>query len=401
MDQLKNRNIVVGVCGGIAAYKSCELVRSLIKRDAAVQVVMTKNSLNFVTPLTLQTLSNRKVAVDQFNLDWENKIGHIEIADNADAIVIAPATASFLGKIASGIADSLLSNIILATRAPVIFCPSMNVNMFNNPAVKTNIRKLQEYGYEVMDPAEGDLACGWEGKGRLPEISDIVDQLEKTLTVKDLDGRNILITTGPTREFIDPVRFISNPSTGKMGFSIARAAWMRGASVTSISGSTCLPPPKAIRNIEVTSAKEMHDEVMKYAESADIIIKCAAVSDYTPDKINRAKIKKDAENMEIRLSRTTDILSELGSKYPGKVIVGFAAESDDIVDNSIKKVRAKNVDLIIANNIAEENSGFGSDTNLVYIVDRDGRVTELPIMSKHDVAHKILDRISMIVKKVQ
>lgn len=398
MNELKNKNIVVGVCGGIAAYKSCELVRSLIKAGAAVQVAMTSNAAKFITPLTLQTLSNRRVAIDQFDLEWEDKIGHIEIADSADAVVIAPATASFIGKIASGIADSLLSTIILATRAPVIFCPSMNVNMFDNPAVRDNINKLDSYGYRVMDPGEGDLACGWEGKGRLPEINDIVDEIIKTVSKQDFLNKKILITTGPTREFIDPVRFISNPSTGKMGFALAKAAWLRGAAVTSVSGSTCMEPPAGIKNIKVTSAKEMHEQVMKYAEASDIIVKCAAVSDYSPENKKISKIKKETDTLNVKLKKTADILSELGTRYPEKILVGFAAESDNIIENSLKKIRAKNVDLIVANDITAGGSGFASDTNIVHIIDRNGAVKELPLMSKDEVAHRILDSIKELKK---
>lgn len=398
MDRLNGKNIVLGVCGGIAAYKSCELVRSLVKRNSSVQVVMTKNSAKFITPLTLQTLSNRKVAIDQYDLDWEDSIGHIEIADHADAIVIAPATASFIGKIASGIADNLLANIILATRAPVIFCPSMNVNMFNNPAVQQNINKLVDFGYHVLEPGEGDLACGWEGKGRLPDIEDITDRIEKVLSPGDLAGKNVLVTTGPTREFIDPVRYISNPSTGKMGYSIAKAAWMRGANVTSVSGITSVQPPKGINIIEVTTAKEMYDQVMRHAKHADIIIKCAAVSDYTPRDRKDKKIKKNHDSMEIILTKTRDILSEIAKEYPGKVLIGFAAESNNLIENSLKKIKSKNLDLIIANDITGKETGFGSDNNIVHIIDRNGSVTDLPLMSKNEIAHRILDMVTGLSK---
>lgn len=398
MNYLKEKNIVLGVCGGIAAYKTCELVRSLVKKDASVQVVMTRNATRFVTPLTLHTLSGKKVALDQYDLEWESGISHIDIADNADLVIVTPATASFIGKIASGIADNLLSTVIMATRAPVLFCPSMNVNMLGNPAVQENIQKLIKYGYRIIQPGEGYLACGWEGKGRMPEISVIVAEMERALAPKDLSGKKILVTTGPTREHIDPARYISNPSSGKMGFSIAKAAWLRGASVTTISGQTMVDPPDGINNIQVTSASEMYEEVMKHADRNHIIIKTAAVSDYTPVKSSRSKIKKDQDKISLELKKTTDILSELGKNYSGKIIVGFAAETNDIVNHSIKKIREKNIDLIVANNISDRETGFGSDYNRVSIIDRKSNVTEIPLMLKEDVAHRILDSIINLTK---
>jgi len=398
MNYLKDKNIVLGICGGIAAYKNCELVRNLVKEEASVQVVMTKNATRFITPLTLHTLSGRKVAVDQYDLEMGSGISHIEIADNADLVIITPATASFIGRIASGIADNLLSTVIMATQAPVMFCPSMNVNMLDNPAVQENIQKLLKYGYKIIQPGEGYLACGWEGKGRMPDIPVIVSEMERMLAPKDLSGKKILITTGPTREYIDPARYISNPSTGKMGFSLAKAAWLRGASVTTISGQTTVEPPNGIRNIKVTSAKDMYEEVMKQADNYHIIIKTAAVSDYTPVKTNKSKIKKDQDNMSLEMKRTTDILSELGKNYTGKIIVGFAAETNDIVSHSIKKIREKNLDLIVANDISNKQAGFGSDLNKVSIIDRKSNVTEIPLMSKDDVAHRILDSIINLAK---
>ncbi len=399
MNPLKSKNIIVGICGGIAAYKSCELVRSLIKEGAEVQVVTTRNALQFVTPLSLQALSGKKVLYDQYDIQEEHSIRHIEVADSADIVVIAPATASFIGKIACGIGDSLLSNIILATKAPVIFCPSMNVNMFAHPAVQRNIKTLREFGYTVLEPEEGSLACGWEGKGRLPEISKIVLEIKKNLFPNDLRGTKILITSGPTREFIDSVRYLSNPSTGKMGLALAKAAYLRGASVTVISGPSYESPPESIVNIKIESAQEMYEQVMKHAPEADIVIKAAAVADYTPIGQRNTKIKKIQKDLTILFKRTKDILSELGRNFPEKVIVGFSAESENIIENSLKKLRNKNVDLIVANDISRNDTGFESDTNAVFLLGKDGDVLELPLMSKEEVAHRILDKVIKIAKR--
>lgn len=398
MDHIRGKNIVVGVCGGIAAYKSCELVRSLVKRDAAVQVVMTRNAANFITPLTLQTLSGRKVALGQYDLEREDRISHIDIADNADLIVVAPATASFLGKLASGIADNLLLNVILAARARVILCPSMNVNMFSNPAVQENIRKLEVYGYTIIDPAEGYLACGWEGKGRLPEVYDIILEAERALHEHDFAGKKILVTSGATREYIDQARFLSNPSSGKMGYALCKAAWMRGAEVICISGHTTTGTLPGVKNIKTVSAEDMYRQVMKIAPDADIIIKTAAVSDYTPLKRSASKIKKESGNLNIEFTRTTDILAELGRKFSEKIVVGFAAECENILENSRKKIKSKNIDLIVSNDISEAGCGFESDTNRVTIIDKTGRNTEIPLLTKEEIAHRILDKIAHIRK---
>ncbi len=394
MTLLSKKNIVLGITGGIAAYKSCELTRSLIKEEANVQVVMTRNASRFVTPLTLQTLSNNKVVSDMFDLTTESEIGHIKIADNADLIVVAPATASFIGKIASGIADSLLATIILATRAPIIICPAMNVNMYSNSIVKENINKLKDHGFIIMQPGEGNLACGWEGKGRLPETEKIISEIKKALTKQDFKNKKILVTAGPTREHIDPTRFISNPSSGKMGYEIAKAAWLRGAITTLISGQTTLELPYGVNIVRVRSAEQMFQKVHCNLKEADIIIKAAAVCDYKPIKKSKQKIKKSENDFTLKLERTEDILKSIGAKKTNQIVVGFAAETDNIVEGALKKIKDKNLDLIVANDITKEGAGFESDTNIACLIDRNENVEELPIMTKLDLANKILDKIA-------
>lgn len=396
MISLAGKNIVLGVTGGIAAYKTCELVRSLVKENAAVQVVMTTNASRFVTPLTLQTLSNRKVATDMFDLTTESEIGHIKIADEADIIVIAPATASFIGKIASGIADSLPATVILASKAPVILCPAMNVNMYSNGLVQENIKKLKDHGFQIMEPEEGNLACGWEGKGRLPDIELIKLIIKKTLTKQDFHGKKILVTAGPTREKIDPARFISNPSTGKMGYEIARAGWIRGAEVTLISGISQLPPPHGVKLITTENSKDMFEKTEHYFKEADILIKSAAVSDYTPKKNSSQKIKKSDNSLTLQLKRTKDILKSVAKNKNGQIVVGFAAETENLVENAIKKIQEKKLDLVVANEIGKENAGFGSDTNIAYLIDKNGKTEELPLMTKEELSHRILDKVAKL-----
>lgn len=391
MSILKDKKIIVGVTGSIAAYKSCELVRNLIKKEAEVQVVMTKNASRFITPLTLQTLSGKRVANDAFDLEWESKIGHIHLADSSDLIVVAPASASFIGKLANGITDNLLTTVIIASKAKIIICPAMNVNMYRNSIVSENIRKLENAGYMIVEPYEGDLACGWEGKGRLADIEDISIEVEKELSPKDLKGKKILITAGATREFVDPVRFISNPSSGKMGYSIARAAWMRGSDVTLITGYAEIPPPYGINTIKVESADEMYKAVMSNMKGKDVIIKAAAVSDYKSAGKRTNKIKKSAKSITLELTKTKDILKEIGDNKNGTFLVGFAAESENITENSKKKLKNKNLDLIVANDIKQEGAGFGSDTNIVRIISKDGKKFDLPLMDKEKLGHEILN----------
>ena len=393
MDVLKNKNIVIGVSGGIAAYKACDLVRKLVLAGADVHVVMTKNAQHFVTALTFQTLSNNKVSSDLFDLDREAEIGHITLADNADIIVVAPATATIIGKAASGIADNLLNAIILATRSPVFFCPAMNVNMYNNSIVQENINKLKKHGYNILEPSEGSLACGWEGKGRLPDTHVIVSEIERLLTPQDLKGEKVLITAGPTREYIDPVRFISNPSSGKMGYALAKSAWKRGADVVLVAGPTNIEATNGIKTIHVESAKEMHKAVTKHAEWATVIVKAAAVGDYSAKKYEKDKISKRNGSFSLELKKTKDILFELGKNKNGKLLVGFAAETNDIVKKAKEKLKEKNLDMIVVNDVTRKDSGFSVDTNCAVILNRLGSVNEYDVLPKELLADKIFDEV--------
>lgn len=396
MNKIEGKNIIVGVTGGIAAYKSCELVRRLVKEKASVQVVMTKSAAEFITPLTMQTLSGRRVATGTFDLEWEAEIGHISLADSSELIVVAPATASFIGKVASGIADSLLSTVILAAKCPIIMCPAMNVNMYSNPAVQDNLDKLRGRGIIIVEPAEGELACGWEGKGRLPETEDIADEIVNAFTPKDMVREKVLVTAGATREYLDPVRFISNPSSGKMGYALATEARWRGAEVILISGRTDLRPPRGVRLINAESASDMYDAVMEHLPWSTIVIKAAAVGDYTPVSRQNGKIKKGRDKRTIELKRTRDILKEVGEKKNGRIIVGFAAESEDLLKNAKDKLKRKKVDMIVANNILEAGAGFEEDTNIVHLLYGKRGAEELPLMSKSDVAQRVLDKISSL-----
>ena len=395
MELLRGKNIVVGITGGISAYKSCELVRSLVRDGGEVRCAMTKNAERFITPLTLQTLSGNKVASNLFDLTSESEIGHIKIADDADVVVVAPASASFIGKIASGIADSLLATVILATKAPVIICPAMNSNMYSNSIVQENMEKLRRHGFTIVEPGEGDLACGWTGRGRLAETDVIALEVLKAVTPQDYAGENILVSAGATREHIDPVRFISNPSTGKMGYSIARAGWLRGARATLVSGYSSLPDPHGVEVVRVTDCSDMYEKIRERFEQSHIVIKSAAVSDYSPCEKSKQKIKKSEKQLSISLKKTRDILKSLGEDKKGRILVGFAAETENLVNNSRKKLEEKNLDLIVANDVTAPQAGFGEDTNIAWFVDRD-RVEELPLMSKFELANRILDRIKEI-----
>ncbi|MYB26383.1 MAG: bifunctional phosphopantothenoylcysteine decarboxylase/phosphopantothenate--cysteine ligase CoaBC [Candidatus Dadabacteria bacterium] len=400
MEWFQGKNVVVGITGGISAYKSCELVRSLVRDGAEVRCVMTANAERFITPLTLQTLSGNKVASNFFDLTSESEIGHIKIADEGDVVVVAPASASFIGKIASGIADSLLATVILATRAPVIICPAMNSNMYSNSIVQENMEKLRRHGFTIVEPEEGDLACGWTGRGRLAETDAIALEVQKAIAPQDYAGENILVSAGATREHIDPVRFISNPSTGKMGYSIARAAWLRGARVTLVSGHSSLPDPHGVKVVRITDCDEMYERIHECFELANIVIKSAAVSDYSPREKSEQKIKKSKKQLSIPLKKTRDILKSLGENKKDRILVGFAAETENIVENSQKKLKEKNLDLIVANDVTAPQAGFGEDTNIAWLVDR-GKVEELQLMSKFELANRILDRIKEIERNRQ
>ncbi len=385
------RNIVLGVSGGIACYKAVELVRLLVRDGFTVQVIMTREALEFVTPLTFQTISGRSVATETFSLTQESEIGHINLADQADLLVIAPATANIIGKIATGIADDLLTTVIMATRAQVLIAPSMNVHMYENPILQGNISKLKGLGYHFMEPVEGYLACGYEGRGRLPEPQDIVEEIHGLVKKKDLVGERLLITAGPNREPLDPIRYIGNRSSGKMGYALARIGVRRGAEVTLISGPTSLRPPQGVRLISVLTAAEMRQAVLKEFSAATAVLMAAAVADYHPEKLLPKKIKRGRDPIQLRLKPNPDILREVGMRKNGQILIGFAAETEALVANAKKKLHEKNLDLIVANNVTEEGSGFDVDTNVATILDRKGGVHSLPLMSKEELADRIYD----------
>ena len=396
---LANKKIVLGITGGIAAYKAAELVRALIKTGAQVKVIMTKNAQEFITPLTMQTLSQNRVYTDMFVPADKFDMAHIELAEFADAFVIAPATANIIGKIASGIGDDLLSTTIMAQDKPTLICPAMNDKMLANPVVQENITKLQKLGYVFMESAEGELACKTKGKGRLPDIEDIVEAITNLLTPKDLKGSKILITAGPTEEPLDPVRFITNLSSGKMGYALATAAQRRGADVTLVSGPTNLTPPPAGKIIKVRTAKEMYQAVMEHYIKATIIIKAAAVADYCPSSTATEKIKKDKKSISLELKNNPDIIAEVGKHKGNRILVGFAMETQNLLVNATEKLQKKNMDLIVANNLREEGAGFRTDTNVITIIDRSGKAEALGKMTKMEAADAILDRVKKIMKK--
>jgi phosphopantothenoylcysteine decarboxylase/phosphopantothenate--cysteine ligase len=385
--------VVLGVTGGIACYKAVELVRLLVKQEYAVQVIMTRSAMEFVTPLTFQTLSARPVATDTFNLTQESEIGHIHLADSADIFVIAPATANVVGKIAAGIADDLLTTVLMATQAPVLIAPAMNIHMYDNPILQENLRKLRRVGYHILKPAEGFLACGYEGKGRLPDPEAILEQIDSILKKKDLVGEKLLISAGPSREPIDPVRYISNRSSGKMGYALARAAARRGAEVVLISGPTALAPPSGVKLIPVNTAAEMRQAILSEFFTCTAVIMAAAVADYRPVEFSPEKIKRDKGPLDLQLLPNSDILKELGQRRDGKLLVGFAAETANLNANAEKKLREKNLDMIVANDVTKEGSGFDGDTNIVTIFDRRGVSRSLPLMSKDELADQIFDHL--------
>jgi phosphopantothenoylcysteine decarboxylase/phosphopantothenate--cysteine ligase len=400
---LENKNIILGVCGGIAAYKSIELLRLLTKAGAEVHVIMTRASQEFVAPLTFQTLSSNPVHTELFNLIAEREIGHISLADRADLFVVAPATANIIGKIASGIADDMLTTTVMATKAPVLFAPAMNVNMFTNPIYRENEQKLRRLGYLFEAPVSGTLACGWEGEGKLAAPEAIFESIIGALTKKDLTGQTIMITAGPTREEIDPVRYISNHSSGKMGYALARAARRRGARVLLISGPTALACPDGVEIVTVTSAAEMQNEVMARAPQCSVIIKAAAVADYRPATRNSTKIKKKAEQATIELVKNPDILAGLGSMdmeaNPRPFLVGFAAETNALAENATKKLIEKNLDMIVANDVSLADAGFNVNTNRAELFFRDGGSVDCGLLPKDQLAGTILDHVIIRMAK--
>jgi len=391
--KLDNKTIVLGVTGGIAAYKAVELLRLLTKSGATVQVIMTRSATEFVTPLTFQALSGNPVHTDLFNLFQEQEIGHISLADRADLLLIAPATANIIGKIAGGLADDLLTTTVMATKAPVLLAPAMNVNMYENPIYRDNENRLRRLGYHFIDAESGSLACGWSGSGRLARPELIFEEVCHLLSPKDLAGETVLITAGPTREELDPVRYLTNHSSGKMGYELARAARNRGAQVLLISGPTALAPPSGVELIQVTTAQQMYAEVMERAHGCSIIIKAAAVADYRPAQRSNGKLKKQGEHLTIDLEKNPDILAELGKQKKNFILVGFAAETADLKANAAAKLKAKNLDMIVANDVTQEGAGFNVTTNIVRLLYSDGREESLELMPKELLADIILDRI--------
>ncbi|MDF2606923.1 MAG: coaBC [Bacillales bacterium] len=387
-----NKNILLCVCGGVAAFKAVALTSKLVQQGANVKVIMTNSAMKFITPLTFQVLSKNEVYVDTFNESQPEAVRHIDLAKWADITLIAPATANVIGKIANGIADDMLTTTIMASVNPVIIAPAMNVNMYNNKIVQENINKLKRLDYIFFEPSEGVLACGDTGKGRLLEPEDIIDNLKSIFNESNLlSGKKILITAGPTIEKIDPVRFISNFSSGKMGYALAEQAARFGADVTLISGPTKLAPPKGVRIIKVNSANEMFDAVKQNFEINEIIIKSAAVADYTPEISENSKIKKNSDEMILKLKKTTDILKWLGEHKSEKILIGFAAETNNALEYALDKLQKKNLDYIIVNDVSKEGAGFNVDTNIATLIGRDGTKIDFPLLSKKDLAKQIFE----------
>lgn len=390
---IKNKKVILAVCGGIAAYKSIEILRLLKKAGAEVRVILTRNAQRFVGTVTFEALSGQPVFKDMFQEGNEASFRHIDWAREADGVIVAPATADMIGKLANGIADDPLSTFMLAVSAPALICPSMNSQMYASRPVQRNLDTLRSDGYVVLEPVSGQLACGTTGPGRLPEPEDIIDRFLCCLSPKDLVGKKILVTAGPTIEPIDPVRFISNPSSGKMGFAVARAAEHRGAEVILISGPTKLAGPMNVKTIRVRTAKEMADSVFQQMKNADVIIKSAAVSDFGPRENKAHKIKKGQAELVLRLKQNQDILKALGRKKRNQILVGFAAETRDLKRNATQKLAEKNLDIIVGNLVGPSDSGFESETNTVTLFYKDGTAESLPTMDKLAVAHVLLDRI--------
>lgn len=392
----KGKTVVLGITGSIAAYKMANVASMLVKKGCNVNVIMTKNATNFINPITFEELTKNKCLVDTFDRNFQYSVAHISLATRADVFMVVPASANVVGKIANGIADDMLTTTIMASKCPKIISPAMNTNMFENPIVQDNLQKLKNYGYEIIEPESGRLAEGMSGKGRLPKEQTLVDYIERALSDNhDLKGKKVLVTAGPTQEAIDPVRYITNHSSGKMGYAIAKAAMLRGADVTLVSGQVSIEPVPFVKTVSVVSAKDMFDAVVKEFEDTDIVIKSAAVADFRPADVADNKIKKgegDTE-MSIRLERTDDILKYLGEhKRENQFICGFSMETENMLENSRKKLEKKNLDMIVCNNLKEQGAGFQTDTNKVTIIDRQ-KTEELGLMSKAEVADRILDRI--------
>lgn len=419
---LKGKTIIVGVTGGIAAYKACDVISKLRKKGAEIHVIVTESALEFVGEITFQTLSNNFVVKSMFEFPKTWEVEHISLAKKADLFLIVPATANFIGKVANGIADDMLTTTVMATKAPVLISPAMNTNMYENKIVQDNINKLIKYGYKFIEPDIGFLACGDTGRGKLADVDDIVKNIEEMLVSneinslmnsgvcisaginsskeRDLEGIDIIVTAGPTIEAIDPVRYITNRSSGKMGYSIATQAAKRGAKVTLISGKTNLERPDGIHKfIEIESAEDLYKSVISEFPNSDIVIQSAAVADYRPLSYSDKKIKKSDGDMRIELTRNKDVAMEIGKLKDKKILVGFAAETNDLLENAKKKILKKNLDFIVANDLTKEGAGFSSDTNIVKIIDKEGCVEEFPKMSKIDVSDIILDKVFSLYSK--
>lgn len=396
---LKDKKIIVGITGGIAAYKVCEIIRRLKKLRAQVIVIMTQSAQKFITPLTLETLSENEVVTEMFPEKRMVGVRHVNLALWADLILIAPATANIIGKIRAGIADDILTTVVISTKSTVFIAPAMNVNMYENPIFQENMEYLKKSGYKFIEPGTGDLACG-TGKGRLPEPEIIVSEVVKLLTgKKDLEGKSILVTAGRTEEPLDPVRYISNRSSGKMGYAIAEIAQKRGAKVTLISGSSSLSAPVGVNFIGVRKAEEMYSAVKSHFGKVDALVMAAAVSDFVPSIILPGKIKGKNEEILLKLKPSVDILKEMGKRKKKQILVGFSLETEDEIKNSKRKLKEKNLDLIVVNNPNIPGAGFEVDTNQVILIDKKGKVEKLPLLSKKEVAEKILDRVNVLLKK--
>lgn len=391
---LKGKTVVLGVTGSIAAYKIANLTSMLTKLHCDVHVIMTKNATNIINPITFETLTAHKCLVDTFDRNFNYNIEHVALGEKADVVLVAPASANVIGKMAAGIADDMLTTTLLACKCKKIVAPAMNTNMYENPVVQANLKKLKEFGMEVIEPASGMLACRVEGKGKLPSEDVLLEYILREIQFeKDMTGKKVLVTAGATQEAIDPVRYITNHSTGKMGYALAKIAMRRGADVTLVTAPTNLPAPLFVDVVPVVSAQEMFDAVKEHAPQMDIIIKAAAVADYTPVSVSDEKIKKKDGDLSLPMKRTTDILAYLGEhRKPGQFICGFSMETENLVENSKKKLQKKNADLIVANNLRDEGAGFGTDTNVVTLVMEEG-IVELPCMSKEQVAEAVLDAI--------
>ena len=392
---LRGKTVVLGVTGSIAAYKIATLASMLVKKQASVHVIMTKNATNFINPITFETLTGHKCLVDTFDRNFEFQVEHVSLAKQADVVMIAPASANVIGKLAHGLADDMLTTTLLACKCPKIVSPAMNTAMFENPIVQDNLKILEKYGYEVIQPASGYLACGDTGAGKMPEAETLYQYIERTLAdPKDLIGKKVLVTAGPTQENIDPVRYITNHSSGKMGYAVAKAAMLRGADVTLVSGQTALTPPMFVKYVQITTAEEMYQEVTSRSDEQDIIIKAAAVADYRPKTVYENKVKKKEGQMAIELERTRDILAYLGEhKRENQFLCGFSMETENMIGNSRAKLQKKNLDMVAANNVKVEGAGFQGDTNVMTLITQDQEIA-LPLMSKEEAANKILDIIA-------